>query len=92
MPAFQMALTPVEFGRQLQPVLAGWHVESFADSWHLHRDGRQIRIVCQPLGSVRLGALELPRLDVMLSFSGCDTAEEASFLDMFWQHFRRGGG
>lgn len=92
MPAFQMALTPVEFGRQLQPVLAGWDVESFADSWHLQRGGRQIRIICQPLECARLGALELPRLDVMLFFSGCDTAEEASFLDLFWRYFRRGGG
>ena len=44
----EMALTPAEFERQLQPVLDGWLVEVLADGWQLRQDACTIFICCKP--------------------------------------------
>lgn len=89
---FEMALTLVEFERQLQPLLDGWTVSILADGWLLQRESCTIRIRCQPLPVRHLGRLALPRLDVDLCFSGCEKIQKAHFRESFARYFRRGGG
>ncbi|HNC52893.1 MAG TPA: hypothetical protein PLO14_11745 [Accumulibacter sp.] len=87
-----MSLTPAEFERQLQPLLAGWKAERLADGWRLERAGRRVALSWRPLARLRLGVLDLPRLDVSISFTGGSVDQEADFIDDFLRHFRRGGG
>ena len=89
---FSMSLTPVEFERQLQPLLAGWEASRWENGWRLDRAERSVAISWRPLARLRLGALELPRLDVSLSLAGGSVEQEADFIDDFLRHFQRGGG
>jgi hypothetical protein len=88
----EMALTPAEFERQLQPVLDGWLVEALADGWQLRQDACAVSICCKPLPVRCLGLLEFPSLEVEFRFSGCDEARQMQFLQRFERYFRRGGG
>lgn len=87
-----MSLTSAEFERQLQPLLAGWKADRLANCWLLERGGRRVAIAWRPLSTLRLGVLELPRLDVSISHTGGSFAEQADFIDDFLRYFRRGGG
>jgi hypothetical protein len=90
-----MSLTPVEFERQLQPLLIGWEVDRLPTGWRLSRAGQAVSLSCLGLPSLRTGLLELPRSEVVISFAGdlpCSDASEASFLADFLRHFGRGGG
>lgn len=87
-----MSLALPEFTRQLQPLLVGWEVSPLADGWRLQQAERRTEIRCQPLPTLQLGALALPRLQVSIAFDGGDADQHAAFIDDFQRHFRRGGG
>lgn len=92
MARFTMTVTLGEFERQLQPLLTGWAVEQRAHGWRLERRERSVDISCRQLPALRLGALELPRLDASITFTGGGAEQDADFIDDFLRYFRRGGG
>ncbi|HRL74318.1 MAG TPA: hypothetical protein PLC86_00975 [Candidatus Accumulibacter phosphatis] len=92
MPRFVMGLSPAEFERQLQPLLAGWIVDRLPAGWRLVRPGQAVNLSCLGLPSVRAGLLELPRSEVTISFADEQRGREAAFLADFLRHFGRGGG
>lgn len=89
---FVMSLTLAEFERQLRPLATNWAVHRRPGGWYLQSLEQSVDLVCRPLPAQRLGALELPRLDVAITFADDDPAGEAAFLDNFRRHFGRGGG
>ena len=87
-----MSLALPEFSRQLQPLLSGWTVSRLTDGWRLQQGERGVELRCQPLPTLQMGALVLPRLAVSISFDGGSADQQADFMDDFQRHFRRGGG
>lgn len=54
-------------------------------------DGRW-QLTIMPMGSDRIGAIDLPRLRVAFDFPGLGPAERETFLARFRLHYHRGGG
>lgn len=91
-PRFVMSLTPTEFERQLQPLLAGWVVDRLPAGWPLSRPGQAVGLSCPSLPLLRNGPIELPRSEVVIAFADDVPASKAVFLADFQRHFGRGGG
>ncbi|QKS27651.1 MAG: hypothetical protein FAZ92_03210 [Accumulibacter sp.] len=87
-----MSLTPTEFERQLQPLLAGWVVDRLPAGWRLSRPGQSVSLSCRGLPVLRAGLLALPRSEVVIAFADDIPTGEAAFLADFLRHFGRGGG
>lgn len=87
-----MALTATEFARQLQPLLGDDAGEVQRGAWRLRWRGQVVEIACRPLAALQLGALSLPQVEVSLTFTSDETAQQDAFMTEFMNCFRRGGG
>jgi len=87
-----MGLGHEEFMRSLAPIMAGRRWRGAPGQVWIQLASGQVEIRLGPEQSYRLGALVLPRTEVILEFRGVDDEGVDEFLRHFDLGFRRGGG
>ena len=89
---FEMGSTPADFHQRLPAIATVNYDAANMEFSHLEEDGR-----CWSLRLIRprqrtLGSLDLPVVDVELTFQNYAQADIDAFMVRFHSHFRRGGG
>lgn len=89
-----MCLTPAEFARALPKAVQGTLTRTGeGDPAFRVTDGDRVAIIrTRPLPDRKVGALNLPRLDVEIELRGYDSAEADRFTNRFNLAFLRMGG
>lgn len=87
-----MALTPVDFLRDLDRALPGLDYRVDGHAVEVGTAERGLSIALKELPPRRIGLLSLPRSEVSISFRGYGEGEREAFLERFFRAYQRGGG
>lgn len=87
-----MQLTPEEFGRRMQPVIAAYNGCPTPEGFVATDGEGTIHVSAVPGAPRRLGSFDLPRCSVEITFDGVNGDGPERFLALFDRVFRKGGG
>ena len=88
----EMTITHADFFRLLPRALGSENISWKGNEMEYTDDAFSMHITISPQQSWRIGALSLPKTQVLIQLNGCDEQEAQQRIKQFDQAYQKGGG